>query len=435
MTTELNGMLDLRLVRDDPALVRERLGRRGDSRVSEIIDRLLAADEERRALITEVGALRSRRNEVSPMVGRLRKEGRAAEADALILEMRQVGDRIAEIESRLAVVEGEVRDHLLQLPNLPEPDVPPGDASANVVVREWGESPEFGFPPQSHLEIGERLGILDFPRGAKITGSGFPVLVGAGARLERALINFMIDMHAREHGYTEVWPPFLINREAALGTGHLPKFGEDMYDVPEDGLYLVPTAEVPITNLHAGELLHGADLPIRYVAYTPCFRREAGAHGRETRGLIRVHQFDKVEMVRFERPEDSGAALEELTTHAEEVLRRLGLRYRVLLLAGGDLGFANAKTYDLEVWAPGSDRWLEVSSCSLYGSFQARRANIRYRPAPGQSPEFVHTLNGSGLALARVMVALLECGQLPDGSVRLPASLVPYFGADHIPAP
>ena len=281
-------------------------------------------------------------------------------------------------------------------------------------------------------DIGAALGILDFPRGAKVAGSGFPLLVGAGARLERALINFMMDVHSREHGYTELWPPFVVNRDAALGTGHLPKFGEDMYQVPEDGLYLAPTAEVPVTNLHADELLGPDDLPIHYVAYSPCFRREAGSHGKETRGLIRVHQFDKVELVRFERPEASAAALEELTSHAETILQRLGLRYRVVLLAAGDLGFANAKTYDLEVWAPGVNRWLEVSSCSLYTDYQARRANIRFRPEPGARPEFVHTLNGSALALARVVVALLENGQQADGSVVLPEALVPYFGADRI---
>ncbi|HEX6940176.1 MAG TPA: serine--tRNA ligase [Longimicrobiales bacterium] len=425
-------MLDLKRVREEPALVKERLARRGNPEVLEQVDRVLELDEERRVRIGEVDALRARRNEVSPRVGELKQAGRHDEADRLIREMREVAERIAVEEARLGEIEEALRTVLLQIPNLPEPDVPAGDETSNRVLREWGETRAFDFAPKPHWEIGEALGILDFPRGAKVAGSGFPLLVGAGARLERALISFMMDLHSREHGYTELWPPFLVNREAALGTGHLPKFGADMYDVPEDGLFLVPTAEVPVTNLHAGELLAPDALPIRYVAYTPCFRREAGAHGKETRGLIRVHQFDKVELVRFERPDASEAALEELTGHAETVLRRLGLRYRVLLLAAGDLGFANAKTYDLEVWAPGVDRWLEVSSCSLYTDFQARRANIRFRPEPGARPEFVHTLNGSALALARVVVALLENGQQADGSVVLPEALAPYFGADRI---
>jgi seryl-tRNA synthetase len=427
-------MLDVRMIRENPELVRDRLARRGDPQVETLLERVIQLDEERRGLVTEVDRLRAERNEGSPRVGRLRQEGRAEEAEALILAMREVGTRLGALEARLGEVEEAIRDALLNLPNLPEPDVPIGDAASNKLMREWGQPREFDFSPLPHWELGERLGILDFGRGAKVAGSGFPLLRGAGARLERALINFMIELHADEHGYTEVWPPLLVNAQAALGTAHLPKFGEDMYQVPADGLYLVPTAELPVTNLHAGELLGGQDLPIRYVAYTPCFRREAGAHGKDTRGLIRLHQFDKVELVRFERPADSAAALELLTSHAEEVLRRLGLHYRVLLLAAGDTGFANAKTYDLEVWAPGTDRWLEVSSCSLYGSFQARRANIRFRPAPGAPPEYVHTLNGSGLALARLVIALLENGQRADGGVDLPGALAPYFGADRIPA-
>lgn len=425
-------MLDLRRVREETALVKERLARRGNPELLAQIDSILELDEERRARITEVDALRARRNEVSPRVGELKQAGRHEEADRLIREMREVAERIAVEEARLGEIEEALRTLLLQIPNLPEEDVPPGGEGANRVLREWGGTPTFDFEPKPHWDIGAALGILDFPRGAKVAGSGFPLLVGAGARLERALINFMMDVHSREHGYRELWPPFVVNRDAALGTGHLPKFGEDMYEVPLDGLYLVPTAEVPVTNLHADELLGPDALPIRYVAYTPCFRREAGAHGKETRGLIRVHQFDKVELVRFERPEASAAALEELTSHAETILQRLGLRYRVVLLAAGDLGFANAKTYDLEVWAPGVNRWLEVSSCSLYTDYQARRANIRFRPEPGARPEFVHTLNGSALALARVVVALLENGQQADGSVVLPEALVPYFGADRI---
>jgi seryl-tRNA synthetase len=425
-------MLDLKRIREEPELVRQRLAVRGKPDVLELVDRLLALDEERRAAIAEVDRLRAQRNEASQQVGRLKQEGRSDEAEALIRETRELGERMGATEQRRSAVEEAVRGLLLQIPNLPAPEVPPGGEADNVLVREWGEEPRFTFEPRPHWDLGEELGILDLARGAKVAGSGFPLFVGLGARLERGLISMMMDLHAREHGYTELWPPILVNEQAALGTGHLPKFGDDMYRIPEDGLYLVPTAEVPVTNLHAGEVLDGGALPIRYVAYTPCFRREAGAHGKDTRGLLRLHQFDKVELVRFERPENGEAALEELTGHAEMVLRRLGLRYRVVLLAGGDLGFSNAKTYDLEVWAPGVGKWLEVSSCSLYTDYQARRANIRYRPAPGMKPEFVYTLNGSGLALPRTLTALLETYQQADGSIRVPEALVAYLGTDRI---
>ncbi|HUH12750.1 MAG TPA: serine--tRNA ligase [Longimicrobiales bacterium] len=427
-------MLDLRLIREEHERVLERLAVRGKAEHAGMVARILELDGERRGLITEVDGLRARRNEVSPEVGRLKKEGREGEAEGIILEMRELGRALAAREERLTGIEEEVRELLLSLPNLPDEEVPPGGEADAVQVREWGEAPKHDFTPRPHWELGERLGILDLARGAKVAGSGFPHYVGLGARLERSLISFMMDLHATEHGYTEVWPPFVVNAEAALGTGHLPKFGEDMYHVPEDGLYLVPTAEVPVTNLHAGELLAPEQMPIRYVAYTPCFRREAGAHGKDTRGLLRVHQFDKVELLRFERPENGEAALAELLGHAEEVLRRLELRYRVLLLPGGDLGFANAKTFDLEVWAPGVGQWLEVSSCSLYTDYQARRANIRFRPEPGAKPEFVHTLNGSALALARTVVAILEVYQQADGSVRVPGALVPYMRTDVIRA-
>lgn len=425
-------MLELRMVREETDHVREALARRGNPDLLQMLERVLVLDEERRELIAAVDALRARRNEVSPRVADLKRAGSHEEAAALIQEMRTLGETVSEKEARLAVVEEEIRDLLLLLPNLPAPEVPIGGVEANQVVRIWGEEPHFDFTPRPHWELGEALGIIDLPRGAKIAGSGFPLYIGLGARLERALINFMIDLHAREHGYTEVWPPYLVNYQTALGTGQLPKFGEDMYQVPLDGLYLIPTAEVPVTNLHAEELVQGAQLPIKYVAYSPCFRREAGAHGKDTRGLTRVHQFDKVELVRFEKPENSAAALEELTGQAERVLQLLGLRYRVLLLAAGDLGFASAKTYDLEVWAPGGDRWLEVSSCSVFTDFQARRAGIRYRPEEGGKPRFVHTLNGSGLALPRLVIALLESYQDADGTIHIPEVLVPYFGQDRI---
>jgi seryl-tRNA synthetase len=427
-------MLDLRLIRDDPDHVRERLSIRGRAEYGAAIDELLDLDGRRRTLISEVDRLRARRNEVSPQVGRLKQAGGHADAEPLILEMRELGERMGALEAERDAVEHRVRDLLLNLPNLPEPSVPAGGEDASVVVREWGEEREHDFAPLPHWELGERLGILDLPRGTRIAGSGFPLYLGLGARLERALINLMLDMHVREHGYTEVAPPYLVNEAAALGTGHLPKYADEMYFIGEDRLYLIPTAELPVTNIHAGELLDPQALPKRYVAYTPCFRREAGSHGKDTRGVLRVHQFDKVELMRFERPDDSRAALDELTGHAEAVLQRLGLRYRVLLLAGGDLGFANAQTYDLEVWAPGVGRWLEVSSCSLYNDYQARRASIRFRPAAGAKPEFAHTLNGSGLGLPRTLIAVLETFQQADGSITVPEPIADYLGTDRITA-
>jgi seryl-tRNA synthetase len=425
-------MLDLRQIRDEPDLVRARLRVRGRTEYEAAVDQLVELDGRRRSLIGEVDDLRARRNAVSPEVGRLKQAGRHEEAAPLVVEMRELGERMSALEAERDSVENRVRDLLLNIPNLPEAQVPAGGEEANELVREWGEERAHGFAPQPHWELGEQLGIIDLPRGTKIAGSGFPLYVGMGARLERALINLMLDLHVSEHGYTEVSPPFVVNEAAALGTGHLPKFADDMYHIGGDNLYLIPTAEVPVTNIHAGELLDGDDLPKRYVAYTPCFRREAGAHGKDTRGLLRLHQFDKVELMRFERPDASRRSLDELTTHAEAVLQRLGLRYRVLLLAGGDLGFANAQTYDLEVWAPGVGRWLEVSSCSLYNDYQARRANIRFRPGPGVKPEFVHTLNGSALGMPRTLIALLETYQQADGSIRLPESVADYLGTDRI---
>jgi seryl-tRNA synthetase len=425
-------VLELRYIRENADSVIERLNVRGKPELADMVRLVVEKDEERRSLITQIDAMRAKRNEVSPRVGQLKKEKRDAEAETLVLEMRELNERMAELEAQSTQVDEAVRDLLLSIPNLPMPVVPAGGEECNRVLREWGPEPKFDFEPRPHWELGERIGILDLPRGTKVAGSGFPVFVGGGARLERALINMMLDMHTREHGYTELSPPFVVNAAAALGTGHLPKFAEDMYHIAEDDLYLVPTAEVPVTNLFAGEVLPPDAMPIRFVAYTPCFRREAGSHGKDTRGILRVHQFDKVELVRFERPENGQAALEELTRHAEAVLQRLGLRYRVLLLAGGDLGFANAQTYDLEVWAPGVGKWLEVSSCSLYNDYQARRADVRFRPAAGAKPEFVATLNGSGLGLPRTHIAVLETYQQADGSIRVPPALVDYVGTDRI---
>jgi seryl-tRNA synthetase len=427
-------VLDLKRIREEPQFVRDRLARRGKPEHLQNIDRLLEIDTQRRSLIQQVEGARARRNEVSPQVGKLKQAGKHDEAEPLMKEMRALADGMKESEARLADIENVLRDLLLNIPNLPEDVVPEGDESHNKEIRLWGAARKFDFDAKPHWELGEALGILDLARGVKVAGSGFPLFVGLGARLERGLINMMLDLHAREHGYTELSPPFMINQQSALGTGHLPKFGEDMYHVTEDNFYLVPTAEVPVTNLHGGELLDGDELPIHYVAYTPCFRREAGAHGKDTRGLLRVHQFDKVELLRFERPENGKAALEELTSHAEKVLQMLGLHYRVVLLASGDLGFANAQTYDLEVWAPGVGKWLEVSSCSLYNDYQARRANIRFRPEPNAKPEFVYTLNGSGLALPRTFAALLETHQQADGSVQLPEAIAKYVGTDRIAA-
>jgi seryl-tRNA synthetase len=425
-------MLDLRQIRQDPEALRAALARRGRDDADDVVARILALDAERRALIAEGDELKARRNAVSQQVAEAKRAKQ--DADALIAEMRGVGDRIKEIDARLREVEAALDDILLRIPNPTDASVPAGGEESNAVVRCWGEPRTLPFEPKPHWEIGAALGILDLPGGAKAAGSGFPAYRGLGARLQRALINFFLDLHTREHGYSEVEPPFLVTRESMQGTGQYPKFVEDgdAYELPEDGLYLVPTSEVPLVNLHRDEILDAERLPIALAAYSPCFRREAGAAGKDTRGLLRVHQFDKVELVRFERAEDSWDALERITGHAETVLQRLGLPYRVLLLAAGDTGFSAAKTYDLEAWAPGVGKWLEVSSASNCTDFQARRAGIRYRPEPGAKPELVHTLNASGLALPRTVVAILETYQEEDGSVTVPEALRPYLGTDRI---
>jgi len=439
-------------LREEPDRIRQGAIDKGED--PSIVDAALALDARRRALLAEGDRLKAERNAASRRIGEAVRAGAAPdgpEVAALRRASSAVGERIDAIDAELAAVEAELEELLLRIPNPADPDVPVGGEEANVTVRTWGEllpreqpyeggpgsRPESGAAPATwtrrpHWEIGEALDIIDNERGAKITGSGFPVYKGAGSALQRALINWFLDVHTREHGFTEVWPPAVVNTASARGTGQIPDKEDQMYVVTRDELYLVPTAEVPVTNLHRDEILEAAELPIRYAAYTPCFRREAGAAGKDTRGILRVHQFDKVEMVLFERPEDSPAALEWMTGRAEVLLQRLGLAYRVLLMATREMGFVQAKKYDLEVWSPGVERWLEVSSCSNFRDYQARRMAIRYRPAPGAKPELVHTLNGSGLALARTVAAILETYQRPDGSVVVPEVLRPYVGRDAI---
>ncbi len=436
----------LQRLRDEADRIRDGAVRKGEDPA--IVDRALALDADRRRLLGESEALKADRNAASKRIGEAIKGGAAADSRE-VAELRATstaaGERIRELDAALAETEASLDDLLLRIPNPPDPDIPVGGEEANVTIRVWGEqlahdqplvgevgadAPAGGetWTRRPHWELGEALGIIDNVRGAKITGSGFPVYKGAGSALQRALINWFLDVHTRENGMTEVWPPAVVNADSARGTGQIPDKEDQMYVVTRDDLYLVPTAEVPVTNLHRDEILEAAELPIRYAAYTPCFRREAGAAGKDTRGILRVHQFDKVEMVLFERPEESAAALEWMTGRAEILLQRLGLAYRVLLMATREMGFTQARKYDLEVWSPGVERWLEVSSCSNFGDFQARRMAVRYRPEAGAKPELVHTLNGSGLALARVVAALLETYQRPDGTIEVPEVLRPYLG-------
>jgi seryl-tRNA synthetase len=419
-------MHDLRELKDHLDTLRSELGPRGADVAWDDVRKLL---EERRGLTTQVDELRHQLKKGSDDVARLKREKRPA--DSLMAELKTFGERIKHVEDSLRSVEERLMDLALRIPNRPHATVPPGsDASANVEVRRWGAAPQFSFQAKSHWELGEALGILDFQRAAKVAGARFAVLIGLGARLERALINYMLDLHTSRHGYEEVLPPFMVNRLALTGTGQLPKFEEDLFRLRDDDYYLIPTAEVPVTNLLRDETLAGDRLPLRYTAYTPCFRREAGSYGKDTRGLIRLHQFNKVELVVFARPDGSYEELERLTNAAEAVLQGLELPYRVVTLSRGDLGFAAAKTYDLEVWLPGQNLFREISSCSNFEAFQARRANIRYRPqSKGESKtEFVHTLNGSGLAVGRAFVAILENFQQADGSIVVPEVLRPYMG-------
>jgi seryl-tRNA synthetase len=418
-------VIDLKGLRASPAQVRAALARRGDPSLTRLLDEIEALDMKRRTLTAQLDQLKAERNDAAKADALVAK-AQGGLPEATTVARRKLGERVAGLENELKQVETKLEEKALLVPNPPLPEVP----DEQTTLRSWGTPAPKGGKP--HWEIAEQLGLLDLPRGAKLAGSGFPVLVGRGARLARALINLMIDLHAGEHGYVEVEPPFVVRREVMVGTGQLPKFEDDLYRTTPDDLFLVPTGEVPVTNLHRDEILDGTTLPKGYVAYTPCFRREAGAAGKDTRGLLRVHQFDKVELVRFCRAADSPAEHEKLTAHAEAVLRKLELPYRVAVLPANDFGFAAAKTYDLEVFAPGVGQWLEVSSSSTFTDYQARRANIRCRPRPGDKPEFVHTLNASGVALPRTIAALLETHQQPDGSVILPPALVPYVGTDRL---
>jgi seryl-tRNA synthetase len=423
-------VIDVKRLRQDPAGTRASLLRRGDASLGPAIDDMIELDRRRRELLTRVETLKAERNAASDEVAR-RKRAKES-ADDLMERLKLSGDEVRALDLQLRDIETALDERALSLPNLPVEQVPDGDASANRLVRSWSAPSPFDFLPKPHWELGVSLGLFDLPAGVKITGSGFPLFTGLGAKLGRALANFMLDLHTREHGYLEVSPPYLVNRATLTGTGQLPKFAEDVYASSADDLFLIPTAEVPVTNIHRDEILEAKELPAAYVAFTPCFRREAFSHGKDTRGLIRVHQFDKVELVRIVLPEESAAEHERITGHAETVLQRLGLPYRVVELAAGDTGFASARTYDIEVWAAGVGTWLEVSSSSTFTDFQARRANIRYRPAPKAKPEFVHTLNASGVAFPRTIIALLENNQAADGSVRVPEALVPYLGVERL---
>lgn len=417
-------MLEIKYVRQNLSVVKETLEKRGDTADLSSFEQ---ADEQRRSVLNEMEQLRHRRNVVSGEIAEMKKRGE--DADKLVAEMREVGSRIKELEQELSDYEARINEILIRIPNVPHQSVPEGaDDSENEVVREVGTQPEFAFEPQPHWTVGEKLGILDFERAAKIAGARFPLYMGAGAMLERALISFMLDLHLNAHGYREVLPPFIVNRHSMTCTGQLPKFEEDLFKIEGREYFLIPTAEVPVTNIHQDEILDEADLPIYYTAYTPCFRAEAGSYGKDTRGLIRQHQFNKVELVKFVDPENSYEELEALLEDAETVLKRLELPYRVVLLCTGDIGFASAKTYDIEVWMPAQQRYREISSCSNFESFQARRAGIRFKRKGRKKTELVHTLNGSGLAVGRTVAALLENCQQADGSVAIPAALQPYMG-------
>ena len=419
-------MLELRFVRENLDLVRQKSLLRGQD--PQLLDRFARIDSHRLAVLAEAEALKNRRNTVSKTIASLKQAGQNEQAEPLIVEMRDVSDTIKRLDAELAEIELDLQDTVMSIPNLCDDSVPPGkDEHANIEVKRWGTPPSFTFQPLPHWELGERLGILDFETAARLAGARFSLLKGFGSRLSRALINFFLDLHTQRHGYTEVLPPFMVNSTAMTGTGQLPKFKEDLFKIDNWDLWLIPTAEVPVTNIHAGQTLEENTLPVKYTAYTPCFRSEAGSYGKDTRGLIRQHQFEKVELVKFTTPESSAEELERLLADAEAVLQLLELPYRVVALCSGDLGFSSAKTYDIEVWLPGQNTYREISSCSNFLDFQARRAGIRYRPKGEKKSRLVHTLNGSGLAVGRTLLAILENYQQADGTIRLPKVLEPYF--------
>lgn len=423
-------MLDPKFIRENPDIVRTSLLNRREDVT--IIDKFLELDQKRRDIIQEVEDLKKNKNELSKEIGNLIREKN--DITSIKENVSRISEKIELLDKNLREVKEQYEDILDKIPNIPHESVPVGKgAQDNIEVKKSGKIPKFSFSARDHIELGLLNGLFDFERAAKITGSSFPLYTGQGAKLERALLNFMLDIHTKHHGYKEIFPPFLVNRKSMRGTGQLPKLEEDMYKIEGEDFFLIPTAEVPVTNLHADEILKEEDLPICYTAYTACFRKEAGSYGKDTKGLIRVHQFDKVEMVKFTRPEDSMDELESLLSDAEDILKRLDLPYRVLLLCTADMSFAAHKCYDIELWAPGTNKWLEVSSCSVFSDFQARRANIKYQPSDKtRKPKYAHTLNGSGVALARLVIALLEIHQNKDGSVTLPKALRPYFGAKRI---
>ena len=424
-------MIDIKALRKDPNFFKDALKKRGYE--VEIIDEVLKIDKEWRDVTTKINELRAKRNEISKEVAKAKREKDEDKTKALMEEGKEVGKKIKELEDKKRELEEKQKQLLLRIPNVPHESVPVGeDETYNVEIRKWGQPTEFDFEPKAHWDLGPELGLLDIERAGKLSGSRFVILYSKLAKLERALINFMLDLHTKEHGYIEVAPPHLVKRETMTWSGQLPKFEEEAYNTKKDDLFLIPTAEVPLVNLHAGEVLREDDLPLKYVAYTPCYRREAGSYGKDVRGMIRNHQFDKVELVWYTTPEKSYEALETLTSHAEEVLKRLKLPYRVILLSTGDMGFTASKTYDIEVWLPSYNAYKEISSCSNTESFQARRSNTRYRRKDGKL-DFVHTLNGSGLAVGRTLVAIMENYQQPDGSIKVPDVLVPYTGFEVIP--
>ncbi len=424
-------MLDLKRIRTNPEEVKKALTNRGEDFDVSVIDELVTLDEERRKILVEVEALKSKRNQVSAEIPKKKKAGE--DVTAIMEEMRVLGDEIKAFDVKNAEIDEKIKYIMLRIPNIPNPSVPEGETDEdNVEIKRWGEPTKFDFEPKAHWDLGTDLDLLDFERGGKVAGSRFTVYKGLGARLERSIINYFLDKHTTENGYTEVLPPYMVNRDSMTGTGQLPKFEEDAFKVENNGYFLIPTAEVPVTNMHRNEVLAGADLPIKYAAYSACFRAEAGSAGRDTRGLVRQHQFNKVELVKFCKPEESYSELDKLVTDAESVLQGLGLPYRIVRICKGDLGFTAALKYDIEVWMPSYNRYVEISSCSNFEDFQSRRANIKYRENPKDKPQFVHTINGSGVAIGRTVAAVLENYQQADGSVVVPEALRPFFRCDVI---